>query len=241
MGYCFFGKWKWSRLKIILCFIFYKNETTVVPKKSLEKLEISIVKREAAGKFVVEMMFSGEIYDKAFYQMILGKKLPRTKRRFWSSCCRIKTIYFTKSFIPNHKALNAEKKVAITLYCLKDTPPQLVLLSIVLELLFVQLSSLSHLKFFPLKFEVDSLAVAAASMAYSFAQWWRVIDFIDGSHYYLNSNVLHIRTSIKIYFGRRAEVFTWISVHSAYRNLAFERRDLDKQASPIDHINTKWN
>ena len=29
--------------------LFYKNETTVVPKKSLEKLEISIAKREAAG------------------------------------------------------------------------------------------------------------------------------------------------------------------------------------------------
>ena len=41
-----------------------------------------MVKREAAGIFVVEMMFSGEIYDKAFYQMILGKKLPHAKRRF---------------------------------------------------------------------------------------------------------------------------------------------------------------
>ena len=61
-----------------LCFIFYKNETTVVPKKSLEKLEICIVKIKVSGKFVVEMMFSGEIQDKAFYQTIRGKKLPHT-------------------------------------------------------------------------------------------------------------------------------------------------------------------
>ena len=46
--------------------------------EKLEKLEISIVKREAAFKFVVEMMFSGEIYVKTFYQMIL----PHAKRRF---------------------------------------------------------------------------------------------------------------------------------------------------------------
>ena len=46
----------------------------MVPKESLGKLEISIVKRKAAGKFVVEMMFSGEIYDKAFYQMRLAKR-----------------------------------------------------------------------------------------------------------------------------------------------------------------------
>ena len=57
---------KWSRLKAILCFIFCKNETTVISKKNSEKLEISIVKREAAGIFVVGMMFSGEIYDKSF-------------------------------------------------------------------------------------------------------------------------------------------------------------------------------
>ena len=58
----------------MLCFIFYKNEIIVFQKKNLEKLEISIVKREAAGIFVVGMMVSGEIYEKGFYQMILGKK-----------------------------------------------------------------------------------------------------------------------------------------------------------------------
>ena len=60
MGYYFFGKWKWSRLKIILCSIFYRNETTVVPKKSLEKLEISI---EATVKFIVNIFWKNILQD----------------------------------------------------------------------------------------------------------------------------------------------------------------------------------
>ena len=43
----------------------------------------------------------------------------------------------------------------------------------------------------------------------------------------------------KIYLGRRAEVFIWISVHPAYRDPDFEKRDLGKQASPFGDINTK--
>ena len=39
--------------------------------------------------------------------------------------------------------------------------------------------SLSHLKFFLYKFEVVSLAMAAASISYSVGQWWRVIDFTE--------------------------------------------------------------
>ena len=48
----------------IMLYFVYKNETTVVPKESLEKLEISIVKRGV------------------FYQMILQKNLPHTKTWF---------------------------------------------------------------------------------------------------------------------------------------------------------------
>ena len=59
---------KLSRLQIILCFIFYKNETADVPKKSLAKLEMS---QKRHNIFKIGMTFSGEIYDKAFYQMIL--------------------------------------------------------------------------------------------------------------------------------------------------------------------------
>ena len=69
------------------------------------------------------------------------------------------------------------------------TPPRLIWLSIVLELLFAQLLkyvisrlysnkelikcstiSLYYLKFFHFKFKAVSLAVAAASIAYSFVQ-----------------------------------------------------------------------
>ena len=46
-------------------------------------------------------------------------------------------------------------------------------------------------------------------------------------------------TSIKIYLGRRAEVFVWISVHPAYQDLASQRQDLGKRASTFDYINTK--
>ena len=60
-----------------------------------------------------------------------------------------------------------------------------------------------------------------------------------GSRYCLNLNVIRMRTSFKIHLGRRAEVFIWISIHTAYRDLAFERGDLGKRASPFDHINTK--
>ena len=107
---------------MILCFIFYKSETTVVPKKSLGKLEISIVKRETAGKFVVEMMFSGEIYDKAFYQMILGKKtFACQKGDFEALVAELRPYIPPNPLSPNQRTLNAEKKVAITSYYLKDT------------------------------------------------------------------------------------------------------------------------
>ena len=65
-----------------MLYFFKKNEATLVLKESLEKLEISILKRETADILVVEMMVSGEIYDKFFYQMILGKKLLIAKMRF---------------------------------------------------------------------------------------------------------------------------------------------------------------
>ena len=39
--------------------------------------------------------------------------------------------------------------------------------------------SLPHLKIFLFKFEVVSLAVAAASISYSVVQWWRILDFTE--------------------------------------------------------------
>ena len=47
-------------------------------------------------------MFSREIYNKAFKpdDTSARQKLPHAKSGFWRSCCRIKTIYFTRSFIP---------------------------------------------------------------------------------------------------------------------------------------------
>ena len=99
-GLLLIWKMKMKLTEIILCFIFNKNETIVVPKKSLEKLEISIVKREAAGIFLVGMMFSGEVYDKAFYQMILGKKnLRMPKGDFEGIVAELRPNIFTKSFI----------------------------------------------------------------------------------------------------------------------------------------------
>ena len=119
----------------------------------------------------------------------------------------------------NHRAPNAEKKVAITLYYLKDTASigmavnsfgvanlHSCLNNYVIsrlysnkELIKCWTISLSHPKFFLFKFEVVSLVV--------------------GNHYFLNSNNIRMRTYIKIYPGRQAEVFIWISVHPAYRDL----------------------
>ena len=85
---------------------------------------------------------------------------------------------------PNHKALNAEKKVAITFNYLKDTAFGMIANSFGVaicsclskyaisqlysnkELIKCWTISLTHLKFFLFKFEVVSLAIAAASMAY---------------------------------------------------------------------------
>ena len=50
---------------------------------------------------------------------------------------------------------------------------------------------------------------------------------------------MRMLTSIKTYLGWRAEVFIWIYVHPAYRDLDFDRRDFNKEASLIDQINTK--
>ena len=45
-----------------------------------------------------------------------------------------------------------------------------------------------------------------------------------------------MHTSVKIYLGRRAEVFIWMSIQSANQDLTFERRDLSERASLFDPI-----
>ena len=73
-------KMKQTENNITLYFLQKRNYRR--SKENFEKLEIFIVKREAAGMFVIEMMFSGEIYDNALYQMILRKKIPACQARF---------------------------------------------------------------------------------------------------------------------------------------------------------------
>ena len=115
MGYCFFGKRKWCRLKAILCFIFYKNETTIAPKKSSEKLEISIVKREAAGIFVVGWCFLEKYTTRPFTRWYLKKNFRMPKGDFKVLVAEWNPLS------SNHRSLNTEKNAVITLYYLKDT------------------------------------------------------------------------------------------------------------------------
>ena len=68
---------KQTENNIMLYFLQKRNY-----RRSKEKRSKKIAKREAADKFVAELMFSGEIYDQGFYQLILGKKLPLNKRSF---------------------------------------------------------------------------------------------------------------------------------------------------------------
>lgn len=56
-----------------------------------------------------------------FTKWYLERKVLHTKRRFWSSCCRIKVIFHQILYLLITKLCNAEKKVAITFCYLKDT------------------------------------------------------------------------------------------------------------------------
>ena len=68
------------------------------------------------------MMVSDEIYDKTFHQMILGKKNLHMPEQDFEALVAELGPYVSPNFLsPNHRALNAEKKVGIIFYYLKDT------------------------------------------------------------------------------------------------------------------------
>ena len=70
----------------------------------------------------MEMMVSDEIYDKTFHQMILGKKNVHMPEQDFEALVAELGPYVSPNFLsPNHRALNAEKKVGIIFYYLKDT------------------------------------------------------------------------------------------------------------------------
>ena len=76
----------------------------------MEKLEISIVKREAAGKFVVEM-FSGEIFDKAVYQVTLEKKTSVCQKKILKVLLQNEDHAFHQIFYSLITELRVLKKV----------------------------------------------------------------------------------------------------------------------------------
>ena len=122
------------------------------------------------------MMFSREIYDKAFYQIILpnAKYFRFLKRGFKALVAKLRPYVLRNPL---------SRIIYCSLYCIDLSASKSKFQYVVSHLLSIKelikcwTISLCHLKFVLFQFEVVSLAVAAAFIFYFVVEQWRLIDF----------------------------------------------------------------